>query len=95
SILTVGPEDFSQSLAVTDVNGDGRPDIVACLYLSSQCVVYSNDGQGGFARSYFASGATAVELLAADFDNDGKVGLAINNYAVDFAPPNFVVVLHQ
>jgi hypothetical protein len=94
SVLNVGPADFSQSLAVADVNGDGRPDIVACLFLSSQCAVYTNDGQGGFQRSYFASGATSVELLAADFNGDGKIGLAINNYAVDFAPPNFLVVLH-
>jgi hypothetical protein len=95
SQLNVGPADFSQSLAVADVNGDGRPDIVACLFLSHQCAVFTNDGQGGFQRSFFASGAMAVNLQAADFDGDGKIGLAINNYAVDFAPPNFLVVLHQ
>lgn len=95
SELNVGPADFSQSLAIADVNGDGNPDIVACLFLSEQCVVFTNDGQGGFQRSYFASGANSVDLLAGDLNGDGKIGLVINNYMVDYRPINFLIVLHQ
>lgn len=95
SELNLGPADFSQSLAIADVNGDGKPDIVACLFLSEQCAVFVNDGQGGFQRSYFASGAMSVDLLAADFNGDGKIGLAIANYPTEVSPPNFLVVSHQ
>jgi hypothetical protein len=93
--LNVGPvSDFSESLAVGDFNGDGRPEILACLYLNEQCVVYTNDGEGGFQRSYFASGATAVALLAADLNGDGKPDIVINNY-FDEQPTNFEIIFHQ
>jgi FG-GAP-like repeat len=95
TVLNIGPSDFSQSIAVADANGDGRPDIVACLFLSEQCVIYTNDGQGGFARSYFASGTTSMYLLAGDLKGNGTLGLAINNYVVDYRPPNFVVILEK
>jgi FG-GAP-like repeat len=94
SELPIGPgSDFSQAMAIADVNGDGRPDIVACLFLSEQWVIYTNDGQGGFLRSYFASGANSVDLLVANLKGNGMPGLAITNYAVDYRPPNFRVVL--
>jgi FG-GAP-like repeat len=95
SELSVGPEDFSESIVVADVNGDGRPDIIACLFFSEQCAVYTNDGQGGFQRSYFASGANSINLLAANLKGDGTPGLVISNYLVVYSPPNFLVVLEK
>jgi hypothetical protein len=96
SELNVGPvSDYSQSIAVTDVNGDGRPDIVACLFLSEQCAIFTNDGQGGFQLSYFAAGATTIDLLVANLKGDGTPCLGISNYMVDFRPPNFLVVLQK
>lgn len=96
SMLNVGPtSDFSQAIAVADVNGDGFPDIVACLFFSEQCAIYTNDKQGGFQRSYFASGANAMELLTAPFTSNRTPSLAITNYAVDYRPPNFLVVAHK
>lgn len=95
SELDVGPSDFSQAIAITDFNGDGRPDIVACLFLSEQCVLFANDGQGGFERSYLASGANSVALVTGDFNGDGKPDLAITNYAVDYRPPNFDIIFHK
>jgi FG-GAP-like repeat len=96
SQLNVGPSsDFTQSLAVADVDGDGKADIVACLFLSQQCAVFTNDGTGGFKRSYFASGATSIDLLLTDLNGDGKPDLVISNYLVDFAPPNVNVVFHK
>lgn len=96
SALNVGPtSDISEALAVGDFNGDGRPDILACLFLSEQCVVYTNDGQGGFQRSYFASGTNSIAVLATDLNGDGKPDVVVNNYNVDYAPPNFNLILHQ
>jgi hypothetical protein len=96
SQLNVGPpSDFTQSLAVADVDGDGKADIVACLFFSQQCAVFTNDGTGGFKRSYFASGSTSIDLLLTDLNGDGKPDLVISNYLVDFAPPNVNVVFHK
>lgn len=96
SMLNIGPgSDFSQAIVVADVDGDGFPDIVACLFLSEQCAIYTNDRQGGFRRSYFASGANAMELLTAPFGGNSAPSLAITNYALDYRPPNFLVVLHK
>lgn len=96
SQLNVGPiSDFSQALAVVDVNGDGRPDIVACLFLSEQCAAFTNDGAGGFQRSYFASGTTSVSLLSTDLNGDGKADLVLSNFMLDFAPPNVNIVFHK
>jgi len=92
--LNVGPEDSSQALAVADFNGDGRPDIVACLFFSEQCVLYTNDGSGGFQRSYLASGSTSTAILAVDLTGQGKPDLVISNYVLDFRPPNFNVIFH-
>jgi hypothetical protein len=93
--LNVGPEDYSQALEVADFNGDGRPDIVACLFLSQQCVLYTNDGTGGFQRSYLASGSSSTAVLAVDLTGQAKLDLVISNYGLGFRPPNFNVILHQ
>ena len=58
-------------------------------------MVYTNDGQGGFQRSYFASGTNSIAVLATDLNGDGKPDVVVNNYNVDYAPPNFNLILHQ
>jgi FG-GAP-like repeat len=96
SVLDIGvTSDFTQAPVVGDFNGDGWPDIVACLFYSEQCIVYTNDGQGGFQRSYFASGANTVSAVGANWNGDGKLGLAITNYLLDYAPPNVNLVFHK
>lgn len=92
SILNMGPSDFSQAISVADINGDGLPDIIACLFISHECVVYTNDGQGGFERSYFALGVVPINMIEADVNSDGKPDIAVMNFPVDGAPPNFVLI---
>lgn len=82
-------------MAAVDFTGDGRPDIVAGLQLAQQVALFSNDGQGGFARSFFASGAYTMDLIEASFRNANKPDLAVLNYGVDFRPPNALVILHK
>lgn len=80
-------------LAVTDVNGDGRPDLVAAYYNGSysELTVFTNISATGASPYYssaashtyqMTSGANPVSLVAADVNSDGKVDMIIanNNY---------------
>ncbi len=55
---------------VADVNGDGRPDVVAAQARFPELDVLLSDGRGGFNPSTVATGGLAVRLVAADFDGD-------------------------
>ena len=79
-------------MAVEDFNGDGRPDIVTGLQFANQLVLYTNDGQGRFQRSYFASGAHSLHLISADFNNDRKPDVAIRDFLYVYRPPRAFVI---
>jgi hypothetical protein len=83
---------YAGGIAVGDFNGDGRPDILTGLMFAQQMVLYTNDGQGGFEASYFASGANTTSLACADFNHDGKTDVVIVNFGEDFRPPNALVI---
>jgi hypothetical protein len=88
SQLNIGGDAGSPiSIAVVDVNGDGQPDIVAC---SGQCAIFTNDGQGGFERSYFACGSSIMPIMTGDLKGNGKPGLVITTNG-----GNFLVVLEK
>jgi hypothetical protein len=79
-------------IVVGDFNHDGLPDIAAGMLLPNQIVVFINDGKGGFERSFYASGANAINLAAGDFNRDGKTDLVVSNYIIDIAVPNALVI---
>jgi hypothetical protein len=62
------------------------------MLLPNQIVVFINDGTGGFERSYYASGAGAINLATGDFNQDGKTDLVVSNYVIDLATPNALVI---
>jgi hypothetical protein len=62
------------------------------MLLPNQIVVFINDGKGGFERSFYASGANAINLAAGDFNRDGKTDLVVSNYIIDIAVPNALVI---
>ncbi len=68
-------------LSVTDINGDGKPDIVVTNSSDNTFSVLINTSTTAsisFAPKVdFASGTTPGTILAADFDGDGKPDLAI------------------
>jgi hypothetical protein len=91
----VDPGQYPGALAVADFNGDGRLDLAVGLMLSQQACLLFNSGQGQFARSFFASGASAIPITSSDLNRDGKPDLIIGNFVRDYAPPNIDVVFHQ
>src|SRR5579863_2370119 len=77
----------ADAVAVTDVNGDGKADlVVANQCLTSSCTsggvsVLLGNGNGTFqaATSYASGGAMAVSVAIADFNGDKKADVAVAN----------------
>ncbi|HVU25714.1 MAG TPA: VCBS repeat-containing protein [Opitutus sp.] len=81
------------SPVVTDLNGDGRPDIVASSCFNDwtdknavSLMGFENDGHGGFTPRILAHEPThLVVVKAADLFNDGRVELVTGAFV--FYPP--------
>jgi hypothetical protein len=82
-------------LVAADLNGDGKPDLAAGLTLAQQIELYTNDGQGGFTRSFLASGASTADLIGASFTTANQTDLAVLNYGLTFRPPNALVIFRK
>jgi hypothetical protein len=71
------------SLALADLNGDGRLDLVVANDESGDVTVLLGDGKGGFVAasgSPFPAGKSPNDIAVADFDGDGKPDLAFPNH---------------
>lgn len=70
-------------IAVGDYNGDGNQDFAVGNFRSNNISVLLGNGAGGFSQadgSPFASGGSGPRgIVAADFNGDGKVDLAVAN----------------
>jgi hypothetical protein len=69
------------SAAVADVNGDGKPDLLACNLGNDTVGVLLGNGDGTFqtAVTYSSGGYVAYSVAAADVNGDGKPDLLVAN----------------
>ncbi|CAF4300655.1 unnamed protein product, partial [Rotaria magnacalcarata] len=85
SIIFTGPTTYSiganpESLKLVDVNGDGKPDIIASNYGSNTASVLLNTGNGAFsAQTIYSTGAGPYKLTVADVNGDGKPDIIVAN----------------
>src|ERR1039457_1454890 len=72
--LAVGSGPFR--VAVADVNGDGKPDLISANYVGRTLTVLTNNGNGifGFNVTLFVGNGPAYSVVA-DVNNDGKLDL--------------------
>jgi len=91
----IDPGQYPGALVVGDFDGDGRTDLAVGLMSSQQVCMLFNQGDGTFKRSFFASGANTVGMIASDLNRRGKKDLVIANFVFDFAPPNVNIVFHK
>lgn len=81
---------FADPLVVADVNGDGKPDVLfgnACPPENGGCAsdgsigVLLGNGDGTFRDvvTYASGGDSALSLVVADLNGDGKLDLAVAN----------------
>ncbi len=80
----------ANSVAIGDLNGDGKPDL-AVVGISSSVIVLLNQGGGIFLKDHlptYSVGRNPVSVAIGDLDGDGKLDLVVVNQ-----PDNTVTVL--
>jgi hypothetical protein len=68
------------SVAVADLNGDGKPDLATANWFSDDVSVLLNQGNGTFAAAVnYGADSYPISVAAADLNGDGKPDLAVAN----------------
>jgi len=72
---------YPVSVAVADVNGDGKPDLLVANSQSGTLSVLLGNGDGTFqtAVSYGSGGSFTTSVVAGDVNGDGKLDLVVTN----------------
>ena len=74
-----------QTVLVTDLNHDGKPDILVANNGDGTLSVYLGNGKGGFVQakgSPFRAGPSPNDLALGDFNEDGNLDVAVANHSV-------------
>jgi len=88
----------AMSVAIADVNGDGKPDIIVANYYDDSIGVLLGNGDGTFQPVLtYASGSTdsTISVAVSDINGDGKpdVVVAVNNCGEEYPCRGLVNVL--
>jgi len=85
----------ASSVAVADLNGDGKPDLVVANYSSSTVGVLLGNGDGTFQAvvTYDTGKYGADSVAIADVNGDGKPDLLVANSCYPYCGPGAVSVL--
>jgi hypothetical protein len=91
-ILDVGK--YPESVAISDLNGDGKPDIIVANLGGNDISVLQGNGDGTFkTQQTFATGYGPPSVVASDLNGDGKPDLVVSNAGSYFSPGQTVSVL--
>jgi len=80
---------------IGDFDGDGRLDIAVSLFPSYTVAIFFNQGNGQFTLSYFTGGVLTYGMGTGKLNNDGKLGLVLENFPFDFVPAKVNVIFHK
>lgn len=82
-VAFLGTASFPNSVAVADINLDGRPDIIAPIVNNDALAIYLNQSSGGSTSFsspiHFAAGDAANGIGIGDLNRDGKVDVVTAN----------------
>src|SRR2546425_1165281 len=72
-----GTGDIPSSVAIDDLNGDGKPDLARANVNSHSVSVLLGNGDGSFGvKTDFGTGDNPLSVALGDLDGDGKPDLA-------------------
>jgi len=67
-----------QSVAISDIDGDGRADMIVANFADNTLSILLSNGTGGFAaQTVVATGSGPTSVAVGDIDGDGRPDLAI------------------
>lgn len=81
--IEIDPDiEYPHSLALADINGDGRLDAVTCgKEANGVAAWYENDGRGSFTQHVVGNDQGSYDLSTVDMDCDGDLDILIAGHA--------------
>ncbi|HKD99580.1 MAG TPA: VCBS repeat-containing protein [Planctomycetota bacterium] len=87
---------FPRSIAIGDIDRDGKADLVTASYGADDVWVLRGDGTGSFASAKgYASGSGPYAVAIGDVDSDGRPDVVTPSQGTLWAPGRAVVLLNR